>query len=123
MTDALARRIAAEKLHGEAIVAALQAGIDQFALAEAPVVPPYASATFTLEKDPYSQQATLVGSFHAASRYRCGQLLIHADGKSYGEFDVARPHPRLPGMFIEAVEAWGQGGSVKTDVRLLEMPE
>ena len=118
----LQQRITNAKQSGDALISALQNSIDKFGLENAPQVPDFSSAKCTLERDPYSQQETLVCSFFGNSKHRVGQMLFHGDGKNFAEFDVARVHPKQPGLFIEAVEAWQHGERIRTDIRLLEMP-
>jgi hypothetical protein len=118
----LAQRIEQEKSRALALLAAMQSTIDRLQLNPAVTLPEYSSSRFTLEKDPYTQSVTLCCRFYANPHYRCGQLLFHGNGQCFGEYDVGLPHPRLAGLFIEAVEGWGTAEAAKAELRLLEMP-
>lgn len=82
-------------------------------------VAPWGKARFTLSKDPYSQENSLIGIWQNALDMDCGKILFHGDGSAYAEFDILKPHPTLPGMQILAIEAWLKNGEVKTDLQLI----
>lgn len=88
-----------------------------------PIVPPsFDGAEFALVVDPYSQSQDLVGYWYGPGRMRIGQIKFHGDGSFYAEYDVAQPHPKKPGMFVEAINAWGRDRQIKTEAKLLELP-
>lgn len=62
---------------------------------------------------------TLRGIWRGKEGWRCGQVLFHADGSFFGEFDIVCAHPQEPAWFVEAVEAWGRDDVIKSDLRLL----
>lgn len=74
---------------------------------------------FALKRDPFSQQDSVEGIWLDGQRQRLGSLVFHADGSFFAEYDVVKPHPVKPRWFVEAVTAWGQGGEVKSEARLL----
>lgn len=50
---------------------------------------------------------------------RIGKLIFNSDGSYYAEFDLCVRHPHKPGLFVEAVTAWGRGDNLKAEARLL----
>lgn len=78
---------------------------------------------FSLNRDPFSQQDSLHGSWYGPHDNLIGSILFHADGSFFAEHDVVQPHPHKSGWFIEAVSAWGKDDCIKTETRLLPMPE
>ena len=81
------------------------------------------AASYRLERDPSDGSHSLVGEWRDQRGNRCGQLSFHADGSFFVEQDVVRPHPRQRRWFVEAVTAWGRNGQIKSEARLLPMPE
>lgn len=77
------------------------------------------TASYRLEKDPYSCEYSLVGDWHNAKGMKTGSLLFHADGSFFVEQDIVLPHPQKKQWFVEAVNAWGQGSDIKAEARLL----
>lgn len=77
------------------------------------------TASFDLQKDPYSGENSLRGDWFNERQARLGSILFHADGSFFAEYDVVHPHPRDKRWFIEAVTAWGRDGAIKTEARLL----
>lgn len=80
------------------------------------------SARYSLQRDPSNGQDSLVCDWLDARGQRRGQMLFHADGSFWAEYDVVRPHPTDRRWFVEAVTAWGRGHSIKTEPRLLPQP-
>ncbi len=89
---------------------------------EVKLMPP-SEATYRLEKDPASSEYSLVGDWLNEQGMKLGTLLFHADGSFFVEQDVVRPHPKSPGWFVEAVNAWGKDDQIKAEARLLPQPE
>ncbi|NNM81728.1 MAG: hypothetical protein HKL98_03865 [Burkholderiales bacterium] len=118
----LAKRISASSAQGERLLAALRDRVSQLGL-RAPEIPPFASAKFSLENDLYNGKETLLASFHPSPHYRAGVVLFHSDGSAFAEYHVMQGHPNRPGWFIESVEAWLNGGEVRSDLRLVRMPD
>ncbi len=95
-----------------------------FALAEIQLYPRYDDATFILIKDPYTGGHNLSCYWYdKAKRQRVGRLQFNSDGTFYAEYDIARPHPGKAKWFVESVTAWGKAGQIKSEPKLLEMPE
>ena len=80
-----------------------------------------AAAVHRLEQDPVSGSTTLVGEWQDRHGYRIGMLLIHGDGSFFAEYDIVKPHPTKPRMFVEAVEAWGRDDDIRCEPRLMPM--
>ena len=72
--------------------------------------------------DPYTQHQDLVGFWYGQDKRRVGQIQFHGDGSFYAEYDVVQPHPSKRHYFVEAINAWGRDGNIKTEARLLDMP-
>ena len=122
--DPLEQRIADVAGQGETLLAALREKVYALKLGgEAVVIPAFEDAKFTLEHDLYNGKQTLMASFYPSQYYRAGFLLFHSDGSCFAEYHVMQLHPAKPGMFIEAVEAWVRDGEIKTDTRLVPMPQ
>lgn len=66
-----------------------------------------------------SGSESLRGIWRGDDGWKRGQLLFHADGSFFAEYDVVRAHPEDPRWFVEAVEAWGRDEVIKSDLRLL----
>jgi len=87
------------------------------------VLKPPQEAAYRLEQDPFSCEYSLVGDWLSERGMKLGTLLFHADGSFFVEQDVVRPHPGCSGWFVEALNAWGKGGDIKVEARLLPMPK
>ena len=79
----------------------------------------HTDAEYRLDRDPASGQDSLVGIWRNAQGYKCGELLFHADGSFFAEYDVIQVHPGKPRWFVEAVTAWGRGSTIRSEPRLL----
>jgi hypothetical protein len=122
--DQLEQQVAEVKEQGVALLAALRERVGQLKLGNVEVnIPSFETATFTLEHDQYNGQQTLMASFYPSQYYRAGFLLFHSDGSCFAEYHVMQIHPSRPKWFIEAVEAWVRDGEIKTDTRLVAMPQ
>lgn len=88
-----------------------------------PASPSYDDAQFELTADPYTQSQDLIGYWYKANKQRVGQIRFHGDGSFYAEYDVVQAHPSKPHCFVEAINAWGRDGNIKTEAKLLDMPQ
>jgi len=79
------------------------------------------AAAYHLEPDPASGEHSLLGEWRDPRGQKLGGLVFHADGSFFVEYDVIRNHPRRPGWFVEAVNAWGRGDDIRAEPRLLPM--
>ncbi len=121
--DPAQHRAAQLRPRGEKIRAALMAEVAKLDLAAPPALPQWESAAFELQRDPASGGETLAALWRNARGHQLGCILLHADGSFFAEYDVVQPHPRKPQWFIEAVTAWGRDDTIKSEPRLLPMPE
>lgn len=95
-----------------------------FAVAEIPRYPSYDDAVFILIKDPYTGAQNLTGYWYdSAHKQRIGRLQFNSDGTFYAEYDVVKPHPGKAKWFVESVTAWGKDEQLKSEPKLLPMPE
>jgi hypothetical protein len=121
----LAEHIATNRALAEHICQRLVAEIDKLGLA--PTIqhyPDYDKSSFVLIKDPYTGQQNLTCYWYDVSRnQRVGRLQFNSDGSFYAEYDVVKPHPGKPKLFVESVTAWGYAENVKSEAKLLAMSE
>lgn len=95
-----------------------------FASADIQYHPNYDDAVFMLIKDPYTGEHNLTGYWYDATKKQTiGRLQFNSDGSFYAEYDVVKPHPTKPRRFVEGVTAWGKSGQIKSEPKLLDMPE
>jgi len=117
MSDPLQQRITQERPRIQAICRALADEIGRLGVA---VATPMAEALdYKMQHDPASGWETLVGDWRDGNGHRIGQVLLHADGSFFAEYDVVRQHPRKPRWFVEAVTAWGRDDRILSEPRLL----
>jgi hypothetical protein len=77
------------------------------------------SVAFAQVTDPANGQPGFEGVWRNHINERVGKLVFNSDGSFFAEFDVCVRHPRKPDFFVEAVTAWGRGGNVRAEARLL----
>ena len=124
MTDStVAERAAALRPQGEKIRAVLIAEVEKLGLAEPLPLPAWEEGQFELQRDPASGKESLAVLWKNARGHLQGSILLHADGSFFAEYDVVRPHPKKTKWFVEAVTAWGRDDTIKSEARLLPMPE
>jgi hypothetical protein len=80
------------------------------------------AAEFVAVRDPADPRPAWQGIWRNGTE-RCGFISLNADGSGFAEFDICRPHPTRPAAFLEALTAWGREDSVRSEARLLDMPE
>ena len=80
-------------------------------------------AEYSLSRDPASGKDSLIGIWRDAKGQKQGEILFHADGSFFAEYDVISEHPEKPRWFIEAVTAWGRDNMLKAEPRLLPLVE
>jgi hypothetical protein len=95
-----------------------------FAATEIQHYPIYDDAVFILTKDPYTGGHNLTGHWYdEADKQRIGRLQFNSDGTFYADYDVVKPHPNNAKRFVESVTAWGKAEQIKSEPKLLAMPE
>lgn len=82
-----------------------------------------AEARYYLEFDPGSGEYSLKGDWVNDRGMKQGGLVFHSDGSFFVEQDVVKAHPKKKNWFVEAVNAWGRDSDIRTEARLLPMPE
>ena len=108
---------------GERICAALKEEIDKLGLAGDVPSPLWEEAQFSIKHDPAFGEKSLEGVWLGEHGGKLGSVIIHQNGSFFAEYDVIRSHPFKAKWFVEAVSAWGSDPSIKTEARLLQMPE
>ncbi len=103
----------------ERIVSAMQEEAVNFTATGATPKIELATAQFTCVIDPSNQLPGYEGMWRNARNERCGTLTINSDGSFYAEYDLFCPHPRDARWFVEMVTAWGRGGAVRCEVKLI----
>lgn len=122
----ISAHISKNRLLAESICLRLAEEIDKlgFAAAEITHYPYYDQASFVLIKDPYTGQQNLTCYWYEGSTsQRIGRLQFNSDGTFYADFDVVKPHPGKANWFVEGVSAWGKEDMIKSEAKLLAMPE
>ena len=76
-------------------------------------------ANYALSRDPASGGETLVGTWRDNNGMKQGEILFHADGSFFAEYDVICDHPKDSRWFVEAVTAWGRDSDIRSEARLL----
>ena len=125
MNIAIEQQIAEKRDFGNAICRRIGENIAKlgFSLQADIKLPKFEEANFSLVTDPFTQSQDLVGYWHNAGKQRIGQIKFHGDGSFYAEYDVVQPHPSKKRFFVEAINAWGQQDNIKSEAKLLEIPE
>lgn len=121
MTDEKIRaHLDSVSLLAQAICSTLDAEVSKLGFPPGKVpIAGHTEAEYRLDRDPASGQDSLVGIWRNAEGHKCGELLFHADGSFFAEYDVIRAHPGEPRWFVEAVTAWGRGSIIRAEPRLL----
>lgn len=122
---ALEQHIAAKREFGMTVCRRIAGNIAKLGFTAPPAISPpdFDSAEFSLVTDPFTQSQDLVGYWYNPNKQRIGQIKFHGDGSFYAEYDVVRPHPSKKQYFVEAINAWGQRDNIKTEAKLLDIPE
>ncbi|MCQ8127985.1 hypothetical protein [Methylomonas rivi] len=125
MTAALEQLIAAKRDFGKLVCRRIGENIAKLGFSmQTNINPPdFDAAEFSLVTDPYTQSQDLVGYWYNPDKQRIGQIKFHGDGSFYAEYDVVRPHPSKTQFFVEAINAWGQQDNIKTEAKLLDIPQ
>ncbi|HEY0634775.1 MAG TPA: hypothetical protein VGE00_05275 [Gammaproteobacteria bacterium] len=124
MSDAKTQQyIAQHHTTGERILQAWQQELNRSGMSGQLPLQLWKTAHFEILLDPASGESVLKGCWRTTRGELLGSVVLHADGSFFAEYDVLRPHPHRPGWFVEAVTAWGRDAIVKSELRLLKMPE
>lgn len=123
MTTALEASVVAQQVLGEKICEQLRFAIDKLGFNEPQNYPVYQQASYQLIHDPYTGKDNLKLNWLDTNKQRIGFLQFNSDNSFYAEYDVVKPHPKKPQWFVEAVSAWGDAEEIKTEAKLLAIPE
>lgn len=107
---------------GESACKALIRELFKIGLPASSIDPSMERACFELNRDPYDGSYSLIGTWRDDSGNKEGEILFNSDGSFFAEYDVITEHPAEPQWFIEAVTAWGNRQSLKSELRLLPNP-
>lgn len=122
----LSEQIKTNRHLGTSICQRLSEEINELGFSETEIqhYPIYDEAVFILIKDPYTGEHNLTGYWYdAPKKQRIGRLQFNSDGTFYAEYDVVKPHPTNTKRFVEGVTAWGKAEQLKSEPKLLEMPQ
>jgi hypothetical protein len=108
---------------GRSICVVLEAEIKKLGLDEVFPAPEWDRARFSIHRDPALGKESLGALWLGPNGAKLGSVILHPDGSFFAEYDIIRPHPHRKKWFIEAVTAWGRDGVIKSEPRLLPMPE
>ena len=86
------------------------------------LIPELGSGQTHEEKDPFDQSSVTVVTWYNQSNVKSGQIMLRANNQVYAEIDILKPHPKAPNRFVELVLAWGSGDTLKTELKMLDMP-
>jgi len=105
------------------VVDALRREAERIATGAGPVGLRLEAAVFAAVRDPADARPAFEGIWRNERGERCGSLALNADGSFFAEYDLCMPHPAKPAWFVEAVTAWGRDDVVRSEARLLAMPQ
>ncbi|MDD1620058.1 MAG: hypothetical protein LUQ11_01160 [Methylococcaceae bacterium] len=121
----LEQAVEAKRVFGKAVCQRISENIAKlgFSLQSGIKLPDFDAVQFSLVVDPFTQSEDLIGYWYNNAKQRIGQLKFHGDGSFYAEYDVVQPHPSKKHYFVEAINAWGQQDNIKTEAKLLDIPQ
>lgn len=80
--------------------------------------PVWELAVFRSQTDPFSQEASLVGTWQGGQRY--GTVTVFPDGRIFAEYQVLLPHPGRADAYIESVQVWGRPEKLRGEAVIFE---
>jgi hypothetical protein len=119
MNNDVIKQLEAVRVTGLAVCSAVQTEIDKLGFDQEIEGPLLDEADYLLSRDPMNGKNTLVGTWRNKKGQKCGEILFHADGTFYAEYDVVRTHPKKNQWFVEGIEAWGNKSIVKAEPKLI----
>ena len=108
---------------GESVCEALRRQVSKIGLPDDCIDPDISRAEYSLSRDPASGKDSLIGIWRDSKGHKQGEILFHADGSFFAEYDVISAHPKKKQWFVEAVTAWGRDNKLKAEPRLLPLVE
>lgn len=103
----------------ENVCTALHNEVLKIGLSENCIDPDINRAEYSLSRDPGSGEDSLIGIWRDQKGHKQGEILFHADGSFYAEYDVISKHPENSKWFVEGVTAWGRDELIKSEPKLL----
>lgn len=105
---------------GESLCRALREQVGKLGLSigDEPV---WAAASFEIERDPYSQEESVIAVWRGGQRF--GKATFFPDGRVFAEYQVLLPHPAKAGSYVDAVQVWGRPPVWRGDAVVAEYPE
>lgn len=119
MSESVEERLQQLRSLGDAVCIRLRGEVSKLGLEEDVIEPEMEKADYSLERDPSNGKDTLKGIWRDARGNKLGEILFHADGSFFAEYDVIKNHPKDARWFVEAVNAWGRGSNIRSEPRLL----
>ena len=108
---------------GESVCDALRHQVSKIGLPDDCIDPDISRAEYSLSRDPASGEDALIGIWRDLKGRKQGEILFHADGSFFAEYDVISAHPKKKQWFVEAVTAWGRDNNIKAEPKLLPLVE
>ncbi|PKO33673.1 MAG: hypothetical protein CVU34_12025 [Betaproteobacteria bacterium HGW-Betaproteobacteria-7] len=102
---------------GAAVCAALRRQVEKLGLSIGDE-PHWAGVSFVEMVDPFSQETSLVGTWHGGQRY--GTVTFFPDGRIFAEYQVLLTHPAKAEYYVEAVQVWGPPEQLRGDAVIAE---
>lgn len=103
----------------ESVCERLISEVETVGLEASRINPLVEAADYSLSRDPASGKDSLVGTWRDGSGNKLGEIVFHADGSFFAEYDVICAHPKDSRWFVEAVTAWGRDNLIRSELRLL----
>lgn len=102
---------------GAQVCAALRGQVEKLGLSigDEPV---WAEATFAEQVDPFSQEISLIGTWHG--KQRNGIVTFFPDGRIFAEYQVLLPHPEREDSYVESLQIWGRPQQLRGDPVIAE---
>ena len=122
MSQDVNARLEQLRSHAEDVCEQLRREAEKLKLSDA-IDPDINRAKFSLGRDPANGGETLVGVWRDDYGFKQGEILFHADGSFFAEYDIVQDHPTDKRWFVEASTAWGRNDSIKSELRLIPVPQ
>jgi hypothetical protein len=121
----IAGHVEAKQAFGQAICESIAKSIARLGFPESLGLkaPRFEDAVFSLVTDPYTQSQELNGFWYDANQQRLGQIKFNCENGFYAEYDILQPHPTKKQWFVEAINAWGKPDDIRTEAKLLDIPQ
>ncbi len=123
MSAEIDQRIDEHRCLGESVCEALRKEVFKMGFPINFIIPDINDADFSLSKDPANGEDSLLGIWRDENGQKKGEILFHADGSFFAEYDVISEHPEKSRWFVEAVIAWGRENTIKCEPKLLPFAE